>query len=214
MGGSGQFEPNDRDKALEVAWKSSPVSNVPTWKSPVLFIHGDDDRNVRFSQTVDLVRRIAARGVEYEELVIVDDTHHFMRHANQLRVNAAIAAYLEKNQKLIRQVKGAMTYPIVVMVVASIVVSILLLKVVPQREQRRSEKVGLRRAAKHAAHRATVARLAERPGDVIVHVDRAINAGLSGARVDAPRMKCTGDGRAGSARRRIRCVRPSLRSRN
>jgi dipeptidyl aminopeptidase/acylaminoacyl peptidase len=100
MGGSGQFEPNDRDKALEVAWKSSPVSNVPTWKSPVLFIHGDDDRNVRFSQTVDLVRRIAARGVEYEELVIVDDTHHFMRHANQLRVNAAIAAYLEKKLKL------------------------------------------------------------------------------------------------------------------
>ena len=47
-----------------------------------------------------LVRRIAARGVEYEELVIVDDTHHFMRHANQLRVNAAIAAYLEKKLKL------------------------------------------------------------------------------------------------------------------
>ena len=78
----------------------SPISTVETWRSPVLFIHGDDDRNVRFSQTVDLVRRIAARGVEYEELVIVDDTHHFMRHANQLRVNAAIAAYLEKKLKL------------------------------------------------------------------------------------------------------------------
>jgi len=100
MGGSAQFEPNDREKALDVAWKSSPVSSVPTWKSPVLFIHGDDDRNVRFSQTVDLVQRIAAKGVEYEELVIVDDTHHFMRHANQLRVNAAIAAYLEKKLKL------------------------------------------------------------------------------------------------------------------
>ena len=96
MSGSGRFEPNDREKALEVAWKSSPVSSVNTWKSPVLFIHGDDDRNVKFSQTVDLVRRIAAKGIEYEELVIVDDTHHFMRHANQVRVNAAIAAYLEK----------------------------------------------------------------------------------------------------------------------
>lgn len=100
MGGSAQFEPNDREKALDVAWKSSPVSSVATWKSPVLFIHGDDDRNVRFSQTVDLVRRIAAKGVEYEELVIVDDTHHFMRHANQLQVNAAIAAYLERKLKL------------------------------------------------------------------------------------------------------------------
>lgn len=99
MSGSARFEPTDRDKALEVAWKSSPVSTVPTWKSPVLFIHGDDDRNVRFSQTVDLVRRISARGVEYEEIVIVDDTHHFMRHANQVRVNAAITAYLEKKLK-------------------------------------------------------------------------------------------------------------------
>jgi type IV pilus assembly protein PilC len=42
-----------------------------------------------------------------------------------------LAAYLEKNQKLIRQVKGAMTYPVIVMGVAFIVVTILLLKVVP-----------------------------------------------------------------------------------
>jgi type IV pilus assembly protein PilC len=42
-----------------------------------------------------------------------------------------LAAYLEKNQKLIRQVKGAMTYPVIVLVVATFVVSLLLLKVVP-----------------------------------------------------------------------------------
>lgn len=45
-----------------------------------------------------------------------------------------LAAYLEKNAKLIRQVKGAMSYPIVVMVVASVVISLLLVKVVPQFE--------------------------------------------------------------------------------
>jgi type IV pilus assembly protein PilC len=42
-----------------------------------------------------------------------------------------LAAYLEKNQKLIRQVKGAMTYPTIVVSVAILVVSALLLKVVP-----------------------------------------------------------------------------------
>ncbi|MSU51127.1 MAG: S9 family peptidase [Opitutus sp.] len=94
--GSSKFEPNDRDQAFEVAWKSSPVSWVAQWKSPVLFIHADDDRNVRFSQTVDLVRRVAERGIDHEEMVIVDDTHHWMRHANQLRVNTAIASFLEK----------------------------------------------------------------------------------------------------------------------
>ena len=96
MSGSGKLEPNDREKALEVAWKSSPVSSVDTWKSPVLLIHADDDRNVRFSQTVDLVRRLAAKGLPYEELVVVDDTHHWLRHANQLRVNVAIAEYFER----------------------------------------------------------------------------------------------------------------------
>jgi dipeptidyl aminopeptidase/acylaminoacyl peptidase len=100
MSGSARFEPNDRDKALEVAWQSSPVSSVATWRSPVLLIHADDDRNVRFSQTVDLVRRLAAKGVPYEELVIVDDTHHWLRHANQMRVNAAVAEFFER--KLLR----------------------------------------------------------------------------------------------------------------
>lgn len=42
-----------------------------------------------------------------------------------------LAAYLEKNQKLIRQVKGAMTYPVIVVVVAVGIVTLLLVKVVP-----------------------------------------------------------------------------------
>jgi dipeptidyl aminopeptidase/acylaminoacyl peptidase len=86
----------DVARALEVAWQSSPVSSISTWKSPVLLIHGDDDRNVRFSQTVDLARRLAAAGVPFEELIIPDDTHHWMRHANALRVNAATAAFFDR----------------------------------------------------------------------------------------------------------------------
>jgi dipeptidyl aminopeptidase/acylaminoacyl peptidase len=101
-GGRGFFtrdryeEAPDRAKALELAWQSSPVASISTWKSPVLLIHGDDDRNVRFSQTVDLVRRLAAKGIEFEELVIPDDTHHWMRHANAVTIDSATAAYFEK----------------------------------------------------------------------------------------------------------------------
>lgn len=91
-----RFEPTDRARASEVAWTSSPVAYIDTWRSPVLLIHGDDDRNVRFSETVDLARRLAAAGVPYEELVIPDDTHHFMRHANWVRVNQATADFFEK----------------------------------------------------------------------------------------------------------------------
>lgn len=87
------------DAMARTAWESSPVSSVSTWRSPVLLIHADDDRNVRFSQTVDLLQRLRAQRVDVEEITIVDDTHHFMRHANQKRVNAAIAEYLERKLK-------------------------------------------------------------------------------------------------------------------
>lgn len=83
----------DRLEALEVAWKSSPVADVAGWTSPVLIIHGDDDRNVAFSQSTDLVRRLEEKAVELETLVIVDDTHHFMAHSNQQKVNRAVAEY-------------------------------------------------------------------------------------------------------------------------
>jgi len=84
----------DREKAREIAWESSPVSSVPTWTSPVLIIHGDDDRNVQFSQSTDLVQRLKEKGVYYETKVIVDDTHHFLMFRNQLSVNKAIADFL------------------------------------------------------------------------------------------------------------------------
>ena len=91
-----RIEKGDRERALEVAWQSSPVSAIATWRSPVLLIHGDDDRNVRFSQTVDLVRRLDAAGVRYEEIVVPDDTHHWMRHANVLKVHTATAGFFER----------------------------------------------------------------------------------------------------------------------
>lgn len=89
----------DLEKAFEVAWKSSPVADVDTWESPVLIIHGDDDRNVYFQQSTDLVRRLEQKGVPMETLVIVDDTHHFMLYQNQMTVNKAIAAYLIRKLK-------------------------------------------------------------------------------------------------------------------
>ena len=89
-------KPPDVQRALDVSWQASPVSSMSTWKSPVLVIHGDDDRNVRFSQTTDLVRRLEKAGVTYEELIIPDDTHHFLRYANMVRVDAATAAFFDR----------------------------------------------------------------------------------------------------------------------
>lgn len=86
----------DADSAFERAWRSSVLSSLGGWTSPVLLIHGDDDRNVRFAQTVDLARRLEAAGVPFEELVIPDDTHHWMRHGNAVRVNQATADFFAR----------------------------------------------------------------------------------------------------------------------
>ena len=86
----------DADLALKTAWQSSPVASISHWRSPVLIIHGDDDRNVRFNQSTDLVERLRKTKVTMETLIIPDDTHHFMMHRNQMTVNKAAADFLEK----------------------------------------------------------------------------------------------------------------------
>jgi dipeptidyl aminopeptidase/acylaminoacyl peptidase len=83
----------DLEKARQSAWQSSPVSSVGTWTSPTLIIHADDDRNVRFNQSIELVRRLEKKGVPIETLVIVDDTHHWMKFSNALKVDQAIADF-------------------------------------------------------------------------------------------------------------------------
>src|SRR5262249_19691257 len=50
-----QWAGTESPEVVKKARESSPVASVATWRSPVLLVHGDDDRNVDFSQTVDLV---------------------------------------------------------------------------------------------------------------------------------------------------------------
>ena len=53
----------DVKEAREFAFKSSPVASIANWRSPVLLVHGDDDRNVPFQQTTDLVEKLRAQKV-------------------------------------------------------------------------------------------------------------------------------------------------------
>ena len=87
----------DYEKAKEVAWKSSPIADLDTWKSPVLFIHSDDDRNVNVSQTTDLIRRFEEKGMSYEAVLIPGDTHHWMLWKNLVRVGNLTADFLKKH---------------------------------------------------------------------------------------------------------------------
>ena len=91
--------PIDSEERTKLAKESSPISSVDKWKSPVLLIHGDDDRNVDFSQTVELVRLLRANNVTFDELIFPDEIHDFLRHHTWLRAYHATSDFFDKHLK-------------------------------------------------------------------------------------------------------------------
>jgi dipeptidyl aminopeptidase/acylaminoacyl peptidase len=94
-----RYEQGDYEAAMKAAFASSPEAALAGWRSPVLLIHGDDDRNVRFDQTVDLARRLAAQGAPFEELILPNEIHGFLRYDSWLRADAASLHFLEDKLK-------------------------------------------------------------------------------------------------------------------
>lgn len=88
----------DFELATKLNWESSPSKWVDGWQSPVLLIHGDDDQNVPFSQSIDLYKRLKNKNVEVEVLVIPDENHHWQLFENLVDVKEATVDFL--NRKL------------------------------------------------------------------------------------------------------------------
>ena len=77
-----------------IAYRSSPLAAISTWRSPVLLIHGDDDRNVPFTESVVLAHELRKRGVAVEELVFPDEIHDFLLWRNWVRAYRAADEFL------------------------------------------------------------------------------------------------------------------------
>ena len=72
------------------------MASVATWRSPVLLIHGDDDRNVPFNETVTLVEALRKQKVHFEQLIFPDEIHDFLRATTWLTAYHASAGFLGK----------------------------------------------------------------------------------------------------------------------
>lgn len=90
------YNPLENPERTRLAFNSSPMSSVDGWRSPVLVIHGDDDRNVRFVETVTLVEALRARNVEVEQLVFPDEIHGFLRWDRWVEAYKASAEFLDR----------------------------------------------------------------------------------------------------------------------
>jgi dipeptidyl aminopeptidase/acylaminoacyl peptidase len=87
-----------------ISYRSSVIGAMDTWKSPVLLIHGDDDRNVAFSQTTGLVQLLRARNVPHELIVFPDDVHDSLLYKRWIysfeRMDAFLRKYIGPDRKM------------------------------------------------------------------------------------------------------------------
>jgi dipeptidyl aminopeptidase/acylaminoacyl peptidase len=86
----------DAKEAQKLAFDSSPVASAATWKSPVLFMHGDDDRNVPFSQTTDLIQRLRQQNVDIEQIIFPDEIHDFLLWRTWVKGYKATAEFFDR----------------------------------------------------------------------------------------------------------------------
>jgi dipeptidyl aminopeptidase/acylaminoacyl peptidase len=89
------ISPDAQAAAHQLQWQSSPMASIGRWRSPVLLVHGDDDRNVPFSQSLLLARELAARGIPHQELVFPNERHGFFRYADWLAAYRATEAFFQ-----------------------------------------------------------------------------------------------------------------------
>ena len=94
------YEPLREPAAAKRAFEASPMASVKTWRSPVLLVHADDDRNVPFSETVTLAEALRHQGVAFETLVFPDDVHDFLLHGRWKQIFERGAEFLERHLRL------------------------------------------------------------------------------------------------------------------
>jgi dipeptidyl aminopeptidase/acylaminoacyl peptidase len=90
------YDPRERAEIARRAFESSPMSSLSTWRSPVLLIHGDDDRNVPFAETVQLVEALRRQKVNFEELIFPDEIHDFLLHRDWVKAYTASGDFLDR----------------------------------------------------------------------------------------------------------------------
>jgi len=90
------YDPAADPEGARTAWNSSPMASLNTWRSPVLLIQGDDDRNVQFSQTVQLAAALRRQKVDVEELVFPDEIHDFLLYRDWIAAYSRGAEFFKR----------------------------------------------------------------------------------------------------------------------
>lgn len=75
----------------------SPISRVDQITTPLLIAHGANDARVMQQESDRIVASLRERGVPVEYLVADDEGHGFGNPENEIRLQRAIAAHVDRH---------------------------------------------------------------------------------------------------------------------
>jgi len=87
----------DVNARWRLAWKSSPLASISSWRSPVLLIQGDNDDEVPFLQTVQLAAALREKRVDVQTLVFPDETHAFLLNRDWMAAYTATVEFFNQH---------------------------------------------------------------------------------------------------------------------
>jgi dipeptidyl aminopeptidase/acylaminoacyl peptidase len=93
-------EPIEGAEANQRAVDSSPIATIEKWRSPVLVVQADDDRNVPSQQATELIEGLRSHNIEHDEIVIPNEIHDLARYSSWMRLFNAADAYFEKHLEM------------------------------------------------------------------------------------------------------------------
>jgi dipeptidyl aminopeptidase/acylaminoacyl peptidase len=82
--------------AAQLAFESSALARVDTWRAPVLLIHADADYAVPLQQSMELAAALRQRDIPVESLVIPNEVHFLLRHDSWNRIFTATRGFFDQ----------------------------------------------------------------------------------------------------------------------
>lgn len=79
--------------------RSSPSDAMESWKSPILIIHADDDRNVPFSESIQLAEALREHGIYFESLIFPNEVHGYLLHKSWVEAFEATEDFFNRKLK-------------------------------------------------------------------------------------------------------------------
>jgi dipeptidyl aminopeptidase/acylaminoacyl peptidase len=79
------------------AVQSSPIATIDQWRSPVLVVQADDDRDVPSRQSSELIEALRSHRIEHDELILPNEIHDLARYASWLQFFRAADLYFDEH---------------------------------------------------------------------------------------------------------------------